>query len=205
MAINNAAIAILSNACLIHSGLFAKMTPTQQTELLSTTNGKPVVFYPTFSVLTDKKALVNKLLAGTDVSVELEYNKITLSPTELAAFESVRPILERIQGLPNVNYPWLPIPPEPEFRLVYRETTVSRKNYTIRVATAKKVWADASAYWATMDDATPPCHVGNMNAAGYRQVELVISRNSVVIGCQTIKRADVEMIARHYGWAPNVG
>lgn len=204
MAINNDALAILSNACLIHSGLFAKMSPVEQTALLATTNGKPVVFYPTFAVLADKKLLVNKLLAGEDVSAELEYNKIDLSPTELAAFEAVRPILERIQGLPNVNYPWLPIPPEPEFRLVYRETTVTRKHYTIRVATAKKVWADASAYWATMDDTTMSRHSGNMNAAGYRNVELVINHNSVGIGCQTINRADVEMIARHYCWAPNI-
>lgn len=204
MAINNAAIAILSNACLIHSGLFAKMSPVEQTALLATTNGKPVVFYPTFAVLTDKKALVNKLLAGTDVSVELEYNKITLSPTELAAFEAVRPILERIQGLPAANYPWLPIPPEPEYLLNYHETTVTRRHYTIRVTMAEKIWADASAYWATMDDTTMSRRIGKINVSGYRQVELVINHNSVLIGCQTIKRADVEMIARHYGWAPNI-
>ena len=204
MAINNAAIAILSNSCLIHSGLFAKMSPVEQTALLATTNGKPVVFYPTFAVLADKKLLVNKLLAGTDVSVELEYNKITLSPTELAAFEAVRPILERIQGLPNANYPWLPIPPGPEYRIDYRETTLTRKSYTIRVSTAKKVWEEASNYWMKMSDTELPKRIAPVNVSGYRGIGILIDRNTIKIGCQTIKRADVEMIARHYGWAPNI-
>lgn len=196
-------ITILSAVRVVHSGLFAKMSPSEQTALLATEPNKPVMFVPTFAVLADKKVLIQKLLAGADVSLELEYNKIVLSEEEVRAFAAVRPILERINALGS-QYPWLPHAVDTEYTIVYNKASVRRNGYSIGHHHIRDIWAKASAYWGGHTTNCPePYNIEG--GAGYHSAVVTITSNQVRIGCQTIRRVDVEEIAKKLELEPSNG
>lgn len=99
MSDNNNILRILSTGAVISSATFAKQTPVKQTEILALVSGKPVAFVDSFTKLSNTKKLAERLLAGEDVSMELEFNSITLSDDEKDGLTKVRPLLERLRAL----------------------------------------------------------------------------------------------------------
>ena len=187
----------LSNVFLINSTAFAGVSPTKQTEVLTGSEGLPVLFVPDFANLSNRKNIRDKLLAGVDVSMELEFNGVSLSEEELRCLSLVRPILEKIGGI-GPKYPWLPAAEFANIKIGANK--IERSGHTIGKATAKKLWERASSYWA---GSKKPVSIG-VPTDGYsynnRTAEFYSDR--VVIGCQTITRAEVEYIARTCEWDP---
>lgn len=89
----------LSAVLLINSSEFAKATPKIQTSVLVENAGLPVEFVTDFFDLSSKRAIRDKLLAGKDVSRELEFNEVTLDAEELRALDLIKPVLEKIEAI----------------------------------------------------------------------------------------------------------
>jgi hypothetical protein len=192
----------LSMCLLVSSREFAKQKPAKQTEILTTAGSEPIVFVDDFLSLKNKKQLLERLLAGEDVSMELEFNEITLSEEERTTLSAVQPILDRIGVEMTPPYTWVE-PTETEKRNIagytFNEASIRRgSGYSCAVVQAKKIWDKASKFWATgkKDRFSEMSFLG-----GYWKTPSV-SVKTLTLGCQKISRAEVEAIAKHYGWEP---
>lgn len=189
---------VLTTALLVDSSVFNKARPAEQTAAILAANGKPVVFCDSLATLKSRKRLRDKLLAGEDVTIELEVCGIELSQDDLAVLRAVRPLLERIG---TTAYPWLPEEFwSQEFTTACQGTIIRRSssqgNYNISVKAAKRAWTFASRYW---QDGIKPEQNIEVAAYGYRR-DLEIYDDRVQIGCQTITRGKVEYLARLFNW-----
>jgi hypothetical protein len=194
---------------VIDGAMFAKQTPVQQTELIASAVGKNVRFVPSFATLRDKNSLRDRLLNGTDVTLEIEFNELDISADEQATLAKVRPILDRLMGTLKNSYQWKTpyTGNEVAFRVGGEE--IRHNGYSVSKAFAEKLWKRASKYWAQCDlyptdrvRDPKPGHEPIGGGYGYQVVG--VTKTGVLIGCQSISRAKVEFIARHYGWEPNV-
>lgn len=200
---NDKVIRVLTACAVISSAAFAKLNPVEQTATMTSAGGKPLVFVKDFVALGDRKALVQKLLAGTDVSMELEFNGIELSPDEAKAVKLVQPVLERIGFKGPGQYEWVTPTAEESrtiSRIVLEDNRVyrSRGGYSMTKAGFKKLWEKASKSWATGEKFRP--YEGSFN--GYSRRAYMLEGGAVEVGCQTLTRAEIEHVARHYGFDP---
>lgn len=194
----------LSSVFLISTAGFAMLASKAQTAIMARAEGLPVEFVPNFLELGNRKSLRDKLLAGQDVSRELEFNNIVLDAEEQRMITLIKPILEKV-GAPVSAYPWLPEEDHSKnitFGTNYSTPIVQRNNHYISVRTAKGIWERASAFWAGGPSPTgrKVCTDGSYSANRTAS----ISMTSVTIGCQTISRSEIEYIARKKKWEPNV-
>lgn len=197
---------LLSTSLLVSSSLFAKLTPAQQTEILVSAAGKPIIFVASFAELRNKRNIVSKLVNGEDVTTELEFNEIALSDKEKVTLAAIRPILDRIRGASG-KYPWIvrTAPNEAKcktmrFEKEYSREAIHRDGYTMSDKQAKRIWDAASAFWGGIVE-SPEVFSGRYD--GYART-VTIYRDYISVGCQTVNRYEVEYIAEHYGWEPNV-
>jgi hypothetical protein len=190
----------LSSVCLINSVSFIALGDEAKTKLLAEAAGLPIEFTD-FAQMTDKKAIREGLLAGHDVERRLEFNGIILNDVERAAIKAVNPILEKINGI-GPNYSWAAKFENSGGNINCGAMRVRRGGHTVGKKTAEAVWKRASRHWS----GGPAGFTFSIKAdgSGYNNRTVSIDKNSVTIGCQTIPRAEVEYIARHYGWEPNV-
>jgi hypothetical protein len=79
----------------------------------------------------------------------------------------------------------------------FNKTTVSNGNYSIGYKTAEKIWNIVSPIWAGSVLPTKRQYV----TIGSYSRHLEIHKDQVGIGCQTVKRFEVEQIALKMGWA----
>lgn len=192
----------LSSVFLINSSAFAVAGATKQTEILTMNTGLPVLFVPDFVALSNRKQIRDKLLGGEDVSMELEFNGVTLDDEEMRCLKLVRPILEKIGGI-GPKYPWLAAE-DHSGNIKFQganESRVVRNGHHVGKAVALKVWQRASKFWAGQGKA-PASHEERTDGYGYANKTVSYNQNGVTIGCQTISRSEVEFIARHYDWEP---
>jgi hypothetical protein len=189
-------IRLLSTVCLISSSAFAKLSAATQTKTLGEANGLPIEFVPDFVALSNRHAIRDALLAGKDVSRELEFNEIVLDETELTALKSIMPILTKINGIGPV-YPWLP---SSQFDGDCGTVHITRNGYKITVARAKAIWLKASKFWS--GGKRPSEHYTDAHTSSYNKTTYYA--DYVKIGCQSVPRTDLEALARHYNWDPVV-
>lgn len=193
---------LLSTALIISSAEFARLTPAKQTEVLTSSSGKPVVFVPTFASLKNRNSIVKRLLAGEDVTMELEFNEVELTDDEKKLFASIKPVIDRLTEALSSGYVWVEPTTEEAAKIkkyryasgyIYNDNT----GYHIKEASAKKVWEKASKYWATgkKGDALKI-------TVQYDNRSVTANDDGVKIGCQQISRAEVEAVALHFGWEP---
>ena len=192
----------LSMCLLVSSSDFARLGPAKQTEVLASAGGKPVVFVTDFRTLRNKKSLVERLLKGEDVSMELEFNEVELTDDDKKTLAAVQPLIERIRGTTG-GYEWLERTDDEDARFKTRISvtgaTVNRDGYRTSLARAEEIWKLASAYWAGGEKPT----MRRASYGGYN-VTPVFSETDIVMGCQTISRKEVEYIAETAGWVPNL-
>lgn len=196
----------LSMASVVSSQEFAKLSPVKQTEVLASASGKPIVFVENFVKLRDKRSLVERLLKGEDVSMELEFNEIELTEEESAALGKVQPVIERIRGKKG-DYPWIARSESEEQRckrMTLGTVRITRDGYSAGVATTEKIWRTASAYWAALaNDPNVASPTGvRQSFSGYTKTPVYRPKH-VDVGCQTISRYELEYIAEYYGWEPS--
>lgn len=188
---------------MVNSAKFATESPTAQTATLAKADGLPILFVPTFVALSDKRMLRDKLLSGVDVSMDLEFNGIELTEEERAALKAVLPVLEKI-GAIGPAYPWLP---ETDFsdaiKFELNNSRIRRAGHSLKRTAAEAVWKRASKKWSGAPGAIPT-HRVPADGSDWSNKDVNYRSDSVTIGCQTISRAEVEYIARHYGWDPVV-
>lgn len=186
----------LSSVFLIDSSVFSKASPADQTSVLTQAQGKVVLFVENFQSLKNRRKLRDRLLNGEDVSTELEFNEIELSPRERELLNNVRPVLEKITGITG-KYPWLS---GEVGTLNFQINRFDNGSYSIGKNAAKRIWDKASAYWAGL---TEKPAVISISAGGYsRNAE--IESDHVKVGCQKMSRLDCEAVAKHYDWEPNM-
>lgn len=187
----------LTSVFLVNSAAFAKATPVEQTEALTQTEGKLVLFVDSFAALGNTRKLRDRILAGDDVSMELEFNGIELSASELATLSAVRPILERIGGLKG-NYPWVEQSGKALANVKFvSDTTIQINGYNMTMNGAKFVFDRATKYWS---GGPKPSEVSRSIAGRNRYVS--VSKDSVNVGCQSCSRETVEAIGQQMGWEP---
>lgn len=197
----DATVRHLPSGVVISSEMFARKSPSEQADIVNKARGKAITFVSSFSVLRNKRTLRDQLLAGTDVTLALEFNDISLTAEERAALTAVRPVLEKIQGVSPL-YPWLnPNEPLSEHWVVTDRYIERHTGYKATVLTAKKVWDKASAYWSMSTLASKRKELVTGSFDGYHKT-VYVSHDTLEIGCQSIARNHIEAIARHYGWDP---
>jgi hypothetical protein len=192
----------LSAVLLINSSEFATQTPTAQTATLTKAEGLPILFVPNFVALSDKRAIREKLLSGQDVTTELEFNGINLTDDDRVALKAVLPVLEKI-GAIGPSYPWAPEAAEALVsNLKLESNKVRRAGHVLGKMSCNFIWKKASHYWS--GGPKPGVHGTRTDGYSYNNRDVTYRPDEVVIGCQTISRAEVEYIARHFGWEPVV-
>lgn len=189
----------LNTVLLISTAEFAKATPTAQTKLVNAAD-VPIEFVPDFSLLSNRRLIRDNLLAGKDVSRELEFNGLVLSEEELRVLDLLKPVLAKIEAL-GPTYDWLSPIAKSEFTCTPERVCRNNGHYISR-ATALAIWKRASLFWTT--GVAPKTHQAKTNGSYYNNRNVSYGRESVTIGCQMISRGEVEHIARHYGWDPVV-
>lgn len=188
---------VLSNVFLVNSTAFAAANSTEQTSTLALAAGKPIEFVQNFTTLSDRRIIREGLLSGRDVSREMEFNGIVLSPAELQMLKAINPILVKI-GIIGPNYPWLKETSTSGKGITFGVNRINRDGHYSSKSVAAKIWMRASKYWS--GGSRPPDHAetfdGNETSRNVRY-----AKKSVAVGCQIIPRLDLELIARHYGWS----
>lgn len=197
---------MLSTCLLVSSKLFAKKSATQQTETLASAAGKPIIFVDTFTSLRDKKKLVERLLKGEDVSMELEFNEIELSDDDKMVLDAVRPILERITASYDSGYEWSFTGDAKAYLrkagwIVDESSVMNPNGYNITKMQSERVWNLASGYWAGGE--RPESRDMTIGGSGTSR-RVSINPKSVAIGCQRISKETVEAVALHFGFEPNI-
>jgi hypothetical protein len=182
---------------LVNSTEFAKQAATSQTKLLAST-AHAVRFVTNFADLSNRRLIRDALLSGKNVSLELEFNGLELSEDEVAALKAVSPVLKKIDAIGPV-YPWLPAQNFPE--IIFNAGGVIRNGYSITETVAKAIWRRTSRYWG---GGNKPGDTYQTSGIGGYSKTIQYRSDSISIGCQTISRAEVEFIARYYGWDPVV-
>ena len=192
---------LLSMCLLVSSSEFAKQTPAKQTEILTGAGGKPVVFVNNFSELKNRNALIKKLLAGENVAMELEFNEVELTEDETKLFSAIQPVIERINESLKASYEWVSPAASMTHWSLTNSSAQNPAGYRISKGQCKKVWEEASKYWADTSGAATPAS-RSITTSGWGSRQLKINRNEVNIGCQTITRAEVEAVAKHFNFDP---
>lgn len=189
---------VLTTVVIVSSTEFAKLPPAKQTEVLVTATGKPIVFVAHFNQLRNRKAIIKKLLDGEDVNVELEFNNIELSDDEKKTVRDVQPVLKKFDVL-KPTYSFANVTDADQKVIDALDITDKRINnagYYVTIDQAKKLWEQASKYWAG----------GKQPAACYRTLSgrsdnyVVFEKESVALGCQRVSRAVFEHVAQKLGW-----
>lgn len=209
-------VRILSNSVVVSSLLFGKLSAAKQTEILANGSGKPIVFVDSFSKFTNKNDIIKKLLAGEDVSVELEFNEISLTPEETKMFTEIRPVIERIRGAKLGSYEWRDPNGADDAKLFggfnfwrdYLTGTVSGTSlfrtpsgYNVTRGQLEKIWDIASRLWF---DGTKPDKMPQLRF-NYESRTLKVNADGIILGCQSASRELVEALARKYKLEPNIG
>ena len=191
---------LLSGTFTISSALFANLKPDQQTTLLKQAGTAPIKFIPSFAHLQNKKLILDKLMTGKDISAEMEFLGVEFSKEERAVATAFKKILDKVDALKL--YSWLEDDKLDAAEATLRFTANAVQNcggYQITLAVAKKLWNLASPYWA---GGKKPANLKG-SYAGYTRTAIFHPYN-VIIGCQTVSRAEFEACARRQGWEPNL-
>lgn len=195
MTTNTTVSKLLSSGLLVSSSQFGTLTPNKQTQILAGAGGKPVVFVENFHSLRSTKNIIDKLLTGADASMEMEFNDITLSDAEKSALSAIRPVLEKIKAI-IPPYKFAEVPENPVY-LKVTKTLINNGNYNCGIMKAKVIWKKASAFW---NGNTTNRIRWYDRIAGYNSKEFEVRDQSLIIGCQTIHRYQVEELAVRLGW-----
>jgi hypothetical protein len=211
-------VRVLSNSVVVSSFKFGKLTASKHTEIIANATGNPNLFNDTFGTLTNKKRIVDRLLGGEDVSVELEFNEISLTGEELTALKMVRPIIEKIRGSQFNGYQFVNPNTAEQKRIDGIKIPMSGSGSVYNAAghqigckPLKEIWNKASVWW---QGAKTPRNT-YVSAGGYSRREVVFATATeggsgfsddryIKIGCQNVSRAELEYVAQALGWEPAV-
>lgn len=131
------------------------------------------------------------LISDHDVEVLRDYNRVVnLIKT---AVDAMKP-----------DYPFVDVPGDFDVQKNFtinkasiRRLTFNGDQYSVSTASALKAWDAARKFWRDGKEGTRSVIVNN---AGYGNRTAIIYPASVIIGCQSIPRFEIEQLALSLGW-----
>ena len=138
----------------------------------------------------------------------LEQQGLTLTVDDLDIVQQFMEIKQVVLDEISANVP--PLPPYPlaevpagwtvDDNIIFLAKHIRRKggdhDHKATPLALQRVWKRAAAYWA--GGAMPSTIYATFN--GYSDCRVVVLADRVEIGCQTIKRFELEQLALHLGW-----
>lgn len=172
---------------------------------------KPVrVVYDAYKFFTSDNML--KLIKANDDGYKLIAEKVglTVRDEDVDAIRRVEAIIEAMKP-PLPPYTFVDVPEEwtttkalqitgTTIKSVRRRFTNAQgdgTNYTIRLAMMKRIWLAASAYWAKVPESSST--ISKISADGYTRTGRTY-QDRVEIGCQTVRRYELEQLALAEDW-----
>lgn len=171
-------------------------------------SGKTVIMVDSATAFFSNKNLLKTMEdpeSIADFSVILEHHGVQLSAEEFDMLVSYHALKQRIKDIIQSqipSYPFADVPDDwsAETHLTFLKHSIRRTNdtnYSIGVKILESIWKRASAYWAGHSKNTS---IGTIRASGYYR-EGTILADAVKIGCQQIRRYEIEQVALKLGWA----
>lgn len=138
---------------------------------------------------------------------------VTLREEDIQAIQGAEAAKKAIEAAMIPPIPPYPFGPKPANWSVATDLTITTGNratvrrlrtnpnangtgYSISVLQLKRIWAIASVRWKTK---TSVRHIGSISADGYSRSGTVYDAH-VEVGCQTIRRYELEQLALHLNW-----
>lgn len=194
----------LSTALVVERGAWTRQTAEEMAQAMNDMRGK------------NKEILVvesehsffhrNNLLRALDnVDVKTlqlisEYRNITVSDEEIAQAQAFRTLRDSIvERLGQQGYQFVEVPKNWNFDYDIKITSnsIRRNGYSIGIKAAKRIWETAMPIWSGAVEETSKSL--SVSASSYTRTA-TIDKAGVEIGCQSIRRFEIEQIAIRMGW-----
>ena len=151
------------------------------------------------------------LEAGTHLRDLLANRGVELAEDDLLVLQRAFALRERLMGAAEAasvrDYQCQAVPEGwvLEDAIVINRSSVYRKgdsNYTIGVKTLNRIWEHVAPIWASENEGSyTRGNLVSVTASGYNNRSVRLNRDGdVEIGCQTVKRFELEQVAQHLGW-----
>lgn len=158
---------------------------------------------------TSQNMLVLAKAGDNNYRLIAEQTKVTVTDSDVAAIRRVDAIIEAMKPppppLPPYNFVTIPNHWSVETDLDIAESFVKRRyvnvyadgtDYMISLFQLKRIWSIASKFWKKRGGINS---ISNVKAGSHYKTA-VISLDRVTLGCQTIRRYELEQLALHLGW-----
>lgn len=214
VALSHAAITVLASGIVVDKAKSDKLSATDLANLFHQVYGagKPVVIVENANLFFTAKNLFTALESGdSSFQLILEHFKIELQPDELLTINRAVSIRHRIIDAVKSIKPAYTTEKVPvgwvlseHLQIIGGSVRRDRRNpngdgtgYEIGLKTLERLWKIASKVWAGDDGAIST--VNDVRAGGYSRTA-VVGTTSIALGCQTIRRYEIEQFAIMKGW-----
>lgn len=184
---------------LISSEVFSGLSNDDRTQLFAESSGKDLRFVSNFNSCTNIPGILEALKKGEDVSLELEYQELSIEKAHLDLIrEYSRVITEVITPLVRSKLPPYPYAEMPSSGVLGITTSPDgrhaiRSGHKWPMRKAKAVFLKAARGWAGI--------IKKMPSSCYEEGNYVyFYSDRITIGCQTITRYEIEQFALEMGW-----
>lgn len=197
----------LSGAIVAEKAELNKLLPEETGAVLAGfyATGKQVLFVEKLAQFFSDRNFLDKLNEGdlNTLSLIAEHRGIQISVADVKLVSDFRELQDRIKtqlDLMKPAYKFATVPARWTVadNLIINRRHVYRKRgqYKITLKAAETLWNFAAAVWSGNSEDR---RKSDMNFAGYCR-DAVVSDNSIAVGCQTIKRYELEQLAVVQGW-----
>lgn len=210
-------IRLLSTVAVINNAAFDNLTLVKRTEALSKANGKPVLFVPSFGDLSNPTRLIDSVIAGKeDALMRLEFNGIEMTAEESETVRKFTAFVDRVRNsLGELGYKYLEEGDqtfEKNFsmdgnRIIAKNPTGNTSKAGMTRASANRLWKFASYFWHNGEHLKDlPKRISGISGAWMDSSmhKLTITEKEVRIGCTTVTRLQVELVAKKFEWEPTI-
>lgn len=208
------ALTILLAGMVLDRALFIGLGADEMSNVIGTIRsspGKMLKVVPNADEFFTARTMIS-LIKAADKSYALiaENAQIVLSPANVAAIQMAEDTIAAIQKsmVPKYEFANVPAGWTIATDLSLGKTTIKRKrtnsngdgmNYSLSPLQTEKLWGICSKKWAKLAGA-PVSGTVNVNG-GYGTRSISVSAEQVTVGCQTIRRYELEQLAKYRGWA----
>ena len=183
---------------------------TEQADLTTFMNdlagkGKKIKVVENFNSFFSTKNLFAAMDSGDTESLDMivEKNGVAISAHDMDLIRSYNSLRVNLAERLKPTYAFAKVPEgwSIEKYVTITKASIRRKNgdYSIGVKTLEKVWEAAAKYWLEGETVNKTI-VSSISASGYNR-EVNATPTGLNIGCQMIKRFELEQVALHLGWS----
>jgi len=169
--------------------------------------GKQVLFVEKLTQFFSDRNFLDNLNSGdlNILGLIAEHRGIQIGVADVKLVSDFRELQDRLKATldslkPSYKFATVPANWTVADNLVISSRHVYRKRrgeYKITLRAAQTLWEFASKVWSGESDDR---RKSDMSVAGYYR-DAVVSDDSIAVGCQTVKRYEIEQLALAQGWA----